>query len=374
MKIAVVTPIPVPYRDAYWNALTDRPDVDLSVYYCARSKGDRPWEANWEMRYHNEVLPGKNLLRWWNADASVFWNPDVVKRLSAGQYDAVIIAGYNHLTLVAALRYCRREKIPYYLLWETHESKNRGIKGWIREKLVKWVLSRAAGVFPTGQLARRFLGERGVGEDRMMSFPNIPDVAALTGRVERLRPERKALREKHGLDPERTTVVFVGRLIRKKRADDLIAALGQVPAEQDFQLLVVGDGEQRSDLEAQARQSIHAGRIHFAGFVEPENVDKIYALGDIFVLPSHETWGVVVIEALASGLQVIVSNRAGCHPDVSHCATVFEFGDVDGLAKALQACFAREGRKGDQSGLPAGWSFGEIAEKMAAFFRATAAP
>ncbi|RMF10174.1 MAG: glycosyltransferase, partial [Alphaproteobacteria bacterium] len=121
---------------------------------------------------------------------------------------------------------------------------------------------------------------------------------------------------------------------------------------------------ERRALEEQARASGCAGRIRFAGFLEPEKIDSIYALADIFVLPSHETWGVVVLEALAAGLQVLISNRVGCHADVRDRARVFEFGNVDALASALTDACGKRVQPGVDRNLPIDWTFEELAERL----------
>src|SRR5262245_43542651 len=69
LRIAVVTPIPTPYRDPFWNILARMPGIDLTVYYCSQGKADRPWDVDWQHRYRAQVLPGQNLMAWRGPDA-----------------------------------------------------------------------------------------------------------------------------------------------------------------------------------------------------------------------------------------------------------------------------------------------------------------
>jgi glycosyltransferase involved in cell wall biosynthesis len=80
--------------------------------------------------------------------------------------------------------------------------------------------------------------------------------------------------------------------------------------------LLVGEGAQKSAL-ARAAQQVE-GRIHFAGFVDQQTLPSYYSAADVLVLPSGmgETWGLVVNEAMAAGLAVVVSDLCGCAPDL----------------------------------------------------------
>lgn len=112
-------------------------------------------------------------------------------------------------------------------------------------------------------------------------------------------------------------VLFVGRLINKKGVDILLEAFARVVQNVPSQLLIAGDGPERTKLEEQAARLRVNDRVHFVGFQQPKDLPRFYCAADLFVLPSRtEPWGVVVMEALASGLPVVVSNLVGCYPDV----------------------------------------------------------
>lgn len=311
MRVAVVTPIPTPYRDPFWNEVARQPNVELSVFYCSAGKSDRPWSADWPRRYHYEVLAGYNLARWRGADRSCFWNPSIRTRLRDGRYDAILIGGYNHLTMLAAMHEARRMTTPYYLMCETYKATGRqSLFGRVKKNVVRTVLSNATGTFPTGILAAKYLQEAGADPTTMTYLPNVPDVMALS------RPQDLSVApDGSGSDP-RPIVLFVGRLIPKKRADLLIRAFHAIGQTTDARLVLVGDGPMRAQLAQMTAALGLESRVHFAGFAQPSEVARWYAAAKVFVMPSSETWGVAVIEALASGVPVVVSDEVGCHPDV----------------------------------------------------------
>ena len=108
----------------------------------------------------------------------------------------------------------------------------------------------------------------------------------------------------HATDPDRPTLLFVGRLSYYKGVEYLIDAMADVEAD----LLVVGDGERREALERRARERGVDGRVSFLGRVPDSTLAACYAAADVFVLPSvepSEAFGVVQLEAMAAGLPVV---------------------------------------------------------------------
>jgi glycosyltransferase involved in cell wall biosynthesis len=178
---------------------------------------------------------------------------------------------------------------------------------------LRWIVRNAAGLLPTGQLALEFLQSYGGGTNVVAMLPNVPDIAQIESQVDRLR--RSGDRIGPADSASRPVVLFVGRLIPKKRAELLIHAFHDFHQSHDALLVLVGDGPLRPELERLADRLGLSGRVHFAGFAQPPDVLRWYARAKLFVLPSSETWGVAAVEALAAGLPVIVSDETGCYPD-----------------------------------------------------------
>ncbi len=346
LRVAVVTPIPTPYRDPFWNELARRPEVHLTVFYCAAGKSDRPWKENWQREYQSEVLPGWNFLRWRGADASCFWNPAIGRRLTDGRFDVLLIGGYNHLTMWAALWFAVRRRLPFFLMCESHlRSRRASWKQLLKRPLLRWIVKRATGFLPTGRLSTDFLLSYGANAKSMTTLPNVPDIVGIKAEVGRLRgvanfpgPPGMA---------GRPSVLFVGRLIPKKRAELVIRAFHAIHSTNNAVLVIVGDGPLRPYLEQLVVELAIRDRVHFCGFIQPDEVLRWYAHANLFVLPSSETWGVVVIEALAAGIPVVVSDEVGCHVDVvAHPAlgTVVPARSLEALRDALHRQLEQRGK------------------------------
>lgn len=344
LNIGVVTPIPTPYRDPFWNAVASEPDVSLHVYYCASTTADRPWDPNWRMRYRSEVLPGYNILGLLPWQGYSYWNPSIVERLRAGAHDALVIGGYNYPTLLAAIRFARKRGIPYYLMSESHLHHHRpawrlAAKHW----LVRSVVTGATGCFPTGSWAREYLLSYGAKPDRLWYIPNVPDVRSFDAKARELAVQRPLLREKLGIG-DGPNVLFLGRLVGFKRVDLLIEAFARATVPPSARLVIVGDGVERAGLESLARRLGVEDRVQFKGFVEPDDVPLWYAAADLMVLPAvGETWSVALIEALASGLPVITTDTVGAAADAVRdplVGTVVPSGDAVALANAISSRLA----------------------------------
>lgn len=345
MKIAVLTPIPTPYRDPFWQVLSKQPGMELHVFYCASGKSDRPWTQSSEYGFHAEVLKGKNLASKMGVGASCYWNPDFNRRLKEGGYDGLIIGGYNHITMLAAMWQAKRLGIPFFLMNEVYLAQPRS---WWRKvvkwPLVRWVMSNASGFFPTGTLSSEYLIKYGADPNRLCRLPNVPDVAKLSRQARELEPTRAQIKSKRGLGPG-PVVIFVSRLIQLKRVDLLIKAFAQATQGTQASLLILGDGPKRQEWEEVARQTGIAERIRFEGFIQPADLAEWYATADLFVLPSiDETWSVVALEALASGIPAIVTDLVGCYADAINSpvvGSVVPAGNQDALTKAIRHHLAR---------------------------------
>jgi glycosyltransferase involved in cell wall biosynthesis len=125
--------------------------------------------------------------------------------------------------------------------------------------------------------------------------------------------EKERLISKYHLDPTKPIVLHVGRLDADKNVEALIRAVADVLVKTDSQFLIVGDGEKKKSLEKLAAQLGIDDLIHFPGFINPKgDLPGIYRLGTVFTTASEiETQGLVLLEAMASGLPV-VAVRATC--------------------------------------------------------------
>lgn len=124
-------------------------------------------------------------------------------------------------------------------------------------------------------------------------------------------------------NPDETVLIYVGRLSDEKQIDHIIPALESLP---NTRLVLVGDGPARPDLE----RAFAGLPVTFMGYLRGQRLSQAYASADIFVFPSRlETFGLVVIEAMAAGLPIVASRVGGVSDIVKEGATGYTFGSGD---------------------------------------------
>lgn len=133
----------------------------------------------------------------------------------------------------------------------------------------------------------------------------------------------------------RRRIVFVGRLERRKGVEVLLEALRRLPA--PVEVVVVGDGPLRGRLTAAAPEG-----VRFAGRLEDEAMADEVASADVLVAPSleGESFGVVLLEAMAAGTAVVASDLPGYRLAAGDAARLVPPGDAAALAAALAGLFA----------------------------------
>lgn len=173
-------------------------------------------------------------------------------------------------------------------------------------------------------------------------FLNSPDVERWIFETDKYRKERETIKKRLGLGPG-PVILFVGRMVPEKGVEELIEAYREVIRRDSLnglQLLLVGEGPLLEPLQELCRVS-GLDRVNFTGFVAPGDLYPYYAAADIFVLPSrYEPYGVVVQEAAAAHLPLIVSDCCGAAPELLHDREngfIFRAGDSKKLVEAIIA-------------------------------------
>jgi phosphatidylinositol alpha-mannosyltransferase len=243
-----------------------------------------------------------------------------------------------------------------------------------RSRMLEWgrpllapVVTKLDARIAVSSTARDFVAQYFPGEYEVI--PNGVD-------VERFHPDVRPF-EEH-VRPDRVNILFVGRLDPRKGVHQLIAAMPGVIERTHgrVQLLIVGNSYLRPQLEAAVAPSARA-HVRFLGHVPSADLPRWYATGDIFVSPAsgNESFGIVLIEAMASGKAVVASDipgyRSAVTPGVN--AVTVPPGDVPALGEAISSLACDPGRRhslgvqGRQRALEFSWT--RVTDRIEAVYR-----
>ena len=367
IRVAAVFPEPTPYRAPLLDRVAALPEVDLTVLYAAGTVAGRTWRVRPKHRavfLRGLRVPGAE--RVLHHDYPL--TPGVVSALNDARPDVVVVSGWSTFAAQGAIAWCRLRDVPYVLVVESHDEGPR--PGWrrtVKNTVVPPVVANASGVLVTGTLARNSMVARGAPAERVRVFANTVDVDEFAADALRLAPSRPDLRATLGAGVDDVVVVSVARLAPEKGLDDLVRAVAQA---RDARLLLVvaGDGAERARLEALA---LGLGvRLALMGDVEWERIVELYVAADVFALLSQrEPWAVVVNEAAACGLPLVLSDRVGAAHDLledGENGFLVPSGDVAAAAGALRTLAADEELRHTQGArsrdLARDWGYGPSVE------------
>lgn len=241
----------------------------------------------------------------------------LIKALSEHDPDVVAIIGYDGKVSRAALGWCRRHRKAAVLMLESQERDMP--RTFLKEAVKASLLQCFDAVLAGGSTQRDYAVKLGVPHDRIFTGYDVVDNAFWYEWAERVRQEPTAWHQRLCL-PERYFMAS-GRFVSKKNFAGLIRAYARYVSTSNgspWHLVIAGDGELRAELEALVFRFGLADLVLFPGYLTAEQLGPYYGLASAFILPSayFEQWGLVVNEAMAAGLPVLVSEICGCASDL----------------------------------------------------------
>ena len=251
--------------------------------------------------------------------------------------DVALLPSYYHWSLIlnAGVRLAGGRVV---MMNETHAgtARARGLKAVFK----RWVVSRFDAALVGGLPHRRYFASLGIPSEKISLGYDAVDNEYFARRAEEVGSQWSVARGPYTLPAH--YFLSLGRFVAKKNLGTLIRAYAlflkshrrspisdlQIP-----HLVMVGSGEEEPRLRALCAElqlpicdhaplrtphsALRTPQVHFYGFRQIDENPVFYALADAFILPSlYEEWGLVVNEAMASGLPVVVSETAGCAEDL----------------------------------------------------------
>lgn len=241
----------------------------------------------------------------------------LVEALEAAGPDAVLIPGYDRRWHRQAGRWARKRLVASVLCvdsWDNAWGRRRNpVKEWVKRRLVTRLFDAA---FAAGERSARYAWSLGIPYHRIWRGVDVVGNDHFAAGAQTARSEAGLRRT---LDLPDDYFLYVGRLTGSKNPFGLLAAFVEYLNEGGkWHLVMVGEGVLQEQIVARSNEPPLAGRVHVRPWAAYGELPVYYGLGRCFVLPSlwDETWGLVVNEAMAAGLPVLVSSQCGCMPEL----------------------------------------------------------
>lgn len=219
-----------------------------------------------------------------------------IKILTQIKFKKMVLGGWDLLEFWLAWALIPKAKLAIAIESSIHESKTTGPKSWLKKIFV----SKMSTAYLSGIFQKKLAEQLG-----------FKQVKIITGGVGLIRPPKiladKAKRAKNFSG----RFLYLGRLSSEKNIGLLVQAFATQL--KNFHLTLAGKGPLDQFIRAEIKQK-NITNITLLGHVPNSEISELCHAHDVLVLPSQqEPWGLVVEEALAYGLAVIVSNKVGCH-------------------------------------------------------------
>ncbi len=317
-------------------ALADR-EVFVHVITCdfPRAPAEEAVEGVRISRVDSGHVPQSNFLLW-----IYHLNSQMVKRadeiLSADKFD--LLHAHDWLVGKAAIELKAHYGLPLVTtIHATEVGRGGAVEGEYRKKVHvaehRLAENSERVICCSNYMIGHLQNTLSVSPERIHVIPNGVDMS-------RFRANRKTIETQNGFRLKGgKTILFVGRLVKEKGVLTLLEAFHKLrQSGNNSELVIVGDGPMREELAKEAARRGIDKRVTFTGFVDEATLVSAYRSSDVFVLPSlYEPFGMVALEAMASGTPVVVSDVGGLSEIVEdgHTGLKVRPGDPTQLAEAL---------------------------------------
>lgn len=315
-NILIITNIPAPYRQKMFNSMSNiftLLGLSLKVLYMAKKEPNRKWKIKQETyQYHYKFYWGLHPII---GNMFAHFNPGLLLRLIFKRdYQAVILGGMASPTHWLVPFFVKRNAKKF--MWvESNLTSVKRTKG-LSYRLKNLLLSKQDGFVITGnpqkEYIRYFLPE--IGERFFFILPNIIDESLFYHGIRKIRKDKHQILEEAGVSEDCQMWILPGQFIEKKGILEFLDLLS-ISDISNVKLFLLGDGILRPQISKRI-QNFNIP-VEIIGFVQQEVMLRYYAAADLFILPSlSDPSPLSPIEAIASGLPILVSSKIGNCDDV----------------------------------------------------------
>lgn len=326
-KITLITNIPSPYRVPLWDEVKKL--CNLNVICISENEKNRQWKIENRayirfLKSYHLFFPKRDWALHFSFPFSLFFS------LAKQNPDAVIITGYDSFQYWEALIYAklfRKKKI----LWNgstllSSRSQNKTVN-----TLKNYFIHSFDSYYTYGSKATEYIESFGIANDKITIGTNTVDTEFYKNNTSDEINHSDILR-----------FLYVGQLIERKGLKNTVKAFSKI-SNKNWRLTIVGSGSDQVLLKELVNECHLEGKIEFVGYKQKDEIISFYSASDVFLMPSYlEVWGLVLNEALASGLFCLSSKYAGATFDLIQDGKngfIVDPKDISDLAEKIDKTF-----------------------------------
>jgi glycosyltransferase involved in cell wall biosynthesis len=350
-KIALLSYHPISYHAAFYRAVHKQRDLLETVLYLDRFGVASEFDSEFQgkVSWGNRVLDGYRYKFFRNLASRRKGhpvgpmsriNPGVFFHILFSNYDAIVTDYANFAAWLAYVAATFRG-IPIILRGEADLVVERKASLWVilKNVVLPLMISHAKAVLYSCRRNREYFLRYGAKPELLFPILSSADTGQFNSVLDQRDAIRRSLRMEYGISDEVVVVIFVGRLVARKRPMDILQACMRLSSDGvQVCTVFVGDGPERFDIE-KAAQEHNFRRIIITGFQQGYELARHYLIGDIFVMPSEwDPTPKALNEAISCGLPCIVSDGVGQANDLivnGLSGSIFPVGDVASLATEI---------------------------------------
>ena len=318
MNVVLLTNILTPYRAFFFDKLYNyfkNNNINFTVLVMAETEPDRNWNYS-DLKTEYTILLENKSLNLFNMNIHI--NSNIISKLSEMKPNIVIAAGgYNLPSVYMATM--MKKKIGYKILFwsESHLNEikhhNRLVIA-LREYIRKKIYIKFDGFWYSGEMSKIFITKY-AREKKLIFVPNLIDSDLYKQGLTIHNSQKVKLKDMYNLEKDKFIFICPARLNKVKGIDKFIKLIAKSSNKNNITILIPGEGELKEYL--QEISSEYKLDVRFLGFKCQDEMVKLYSISDCFLMPSlSDPNPLTCVEALHSGLPLIVSSHVGNNPEV----------------------------------------------------------
>ena len=343
MRIAVLLTNPIQHEIPFLKSISHHTEYEVDViYYSKEGSENFNYFGLKKINYGIPMLLGYNSIMLKNISPFKgyklrFISPGIIKALNKGNYNYILMYGYQSPTSLLAIIYAKIKKIPIIQRSEGESIQNISkFKKTIRQLIYPHIYKVFDGFTALCHANKNHYLEYGVKKSDIALVPQtVNDEFFSNPDLSRF----ETLRLQYNLDKEETLFIFGSKLRKEKSPLDAVKAFCLLPVNVKAKLIILSEGPERKICEDYVMSKKFTNKIIFTGFVPFEDMRDLFNLADVLLMTSSETIGATLYQAIFSSLAIISSDKVPAWQDLVHIEKngfIYSYGNIKKLHHCIK--------------------------------------